>query len=156
MPSRTFSSTVFQGNSAFSWNTKAMSCGIGPRTGLPATSTAPPVGVIRPPMTLSSVLLPQPLGPIRQSSSPRGDVERRVGERAHELRLARLAELVRDVFDADRGVARGHFGRYASVSSVAMSGFAGSSFMSTKEFASTSSAFGLKRPSRLKIGMVSS
>ena len=71
MPSRTFSITVFQGNSAFSWNTKAMSCGIGPRTGLPATSTAPPVGVIRPPMTLSSVLLPQPLGPIRHNNSPR-------------------------------------------------------------------------------------
>src|SRR5580700_10047283 len=85
-----------------------------------------------------------------------GDVERRVGKRADMLRLARLAELVRDVFDADRGVARRHFGRYASVSSAAMSGFAGRSFMATKESANKSSAFGLKRPSRLMVGMVSS
>ena len=71
MPSLTFSITVHQGNSAFSWNTKAMSRGSGPRTGLPPTSTVPVVGVSRPPIMLSSVLLPQPLGPIRQSSSPR-------------------------------------------------------------------------------------
>ena len=37
-----------------------------------------------------------------------------------------------------------------------MSGFSGSSFMSTNELASTSSAFGLKLPVGLKIGMVSS
>src|SRR6185437_3395135 len=71
MPSRTFSSTVFQGNSAFSWNTKAISLGRGPRSGCPETSTLPLLGSISPPTTLSSVLLPQPLGPIRQSSSPR-------------------------------------------------------------------------------------
>src|SRR5262249_37106737 len=71
MPRLTFSNTVFQGNSAFSWNTKAMSCGIGPATRLPATSTAPAVGVISPPLTLSKVDLPQPLGPIKQESSPR-------------------------------------------------------------------------------------
>ena len=71
MPRLTFSNTVFQGNSAFSWNTKAMSRGIGPATRLPATSTAPTVGAISPPMTLSKVDLPQPLGPIRQRSSPR-------------------------------------------------------------------------------------
>src|SRR5579863_4478297 len=71
MPSRIFSSTVFQGNSAFSWNTKAISCGRGPRSALPETSTVPFVGSISPPTTLRSVLLPQPLGPIRQSSSPR-------------------------------------------------------------------------------------
>ena len=33
--------------------------------------TVPVVGVSRPPIMLSSVLLPQPLGPIRQSNSPR-------------------------------------------------------------------------------------
>ncbi len=62
---------VFQGNSAFSWKMKATSCGIGPFTGLSPTVTVPPVGLISPPMQLSSVLLPQPLGPIRHISSPR-------------------------------------------------------------------------------------
>jgi len=71
MPRLTFSNTVFQGNSAFSWNTKAMSRGIGAATRLPNTSTAPVVGAMRPPMTLSKVDLPQPLGPIRQINSPR-------------------------------------------------------------------------------------
>jgi len=50
----------------------AMSCGIGPRTGLSPTVTVPVVGSNNPPMMLSSVDLPQPDGPIRQSSSPRG------------------------------------------------------------------------------------
>ena len=71
MPSMILSNTVFHGNNAFSWNTKEMSFGIGPRTGLPATSTLPLDGSINPPMTLSNVLLPQPLGPIRHSNSPR-------------------------------------------------------------------------------------
>ena len=43
------------------------------------------------------------------------DVERGVGERANVKRLAGLAELVRDIPDAYRDIARGHFGRYASV-----------------------------------------
>jgi hypothetical protein len=71
MPSITFSITVLHGNSAFSWNTKAMSRGSGPCTGVAPTWTVPVVGVSSPPMTLSSVLLPQPLGPIRHRSSPR-------------------------------------------------------------------------------------
>ena len=71
MPSLTFSITVHQGNSAFSWNTKAISRGSGARTTLSPTSTTPAVGISSPPIMLSSVLLPQPLGPIRQSSSPR-------------------------------------------------------------------------------------
>ena len=45
MPSLTFSITVHHGNSAFSWNTKAMSRGSGPRTARPATSTVPLLGV---------------------------------------------------------------------------------------------------------------
>src|SRR5215469_7242250 len=48
-----------------------MSRGIGPATRLPKTSTVPAVGVSRPPTMLSSVLLPQPDGPMRQRSSPR-------------------------------------------------------------------------------------
>ena len=71
MPSLTFSITVHQGNSAFSWNTKAMSWGRGPRTGLLLTSTVPELCASNPPIMLSSVLLPQPLGPIRHRSSPR-------------------------------------------------------------------------------------
>src|SRR5262249_29142532 len=71
MPRSTFSRTVFQGNSAFSWNTKAMSRGIGPATGLPCTSTVPAVGARSPPLPVSGVLFPQADGPIRQIRSPR-------------------------------------------------------------------------------------
>jgi hypothetical protein len=48
-----------------------MSRGIGPATFWSKTSTVPVVGAISPPTTLSKVDLPQPLGPIRQSNSPR-------------------------------------------------------------------------------------
>ena len=72
------------------------------------------------------------------------------------LRLARFAELVREVFDADCEIASRHFGKYASVYSVDMSGFDGRSLRSMNELASVSSAFALKRPSRLMVGMVSS
>src|SRR5215475_3469947 len=48
-----------------------MSRGSGPRTAWPRTSTVPELGSIRPPMMLRSVLLPQPLGPMRHNSSPR-------------------------------------------------------------------------------------
>src|SRR5258707_15635266 len=71
------------------------------------------------------------------------------------LRVARLAELVRDLLDLDRDVSGGHLGRYASVMSFVMSGFSGNSLVSTNEAASTSSAFGSKRPVALKIGRVS-
>ncbi len=87
MPRSTFSITVFQGNRAFSWNTKAMSCGIGPVTGLPDTSTVPAVGVSSPPMTLSKVLLPQPDGPIRHNSSPRA-MSKEVSSSARTLRAS--------------------------------------------------------------------
>src|SRR5215467_612065 len=87
MPRSTFSRTVFQGNSAFSWNTKAMSRGIGPATFLPLTSTLPAVGASSPPTTLSSVLFPQPDGPIRQSSSPRA-TSNEVSSSARTLRAS--------------------------------------------------------------------
>src|SRR5215467_10859062 len=48
-----------------------MSRGSGPRTRAPPTSTVPPEGASRPPIMFRSVLFPQPLGPIRASSSPR-------------------------------------------------------------------------------------
>src|SRR5262249_24710509 len=55
----------------------------------------------------------------------------------------------------DREIApRRHCGRYASVRSLPMSGLAGSCLVSTNDSASTSSAFGLNFPVRLKIGMV--
>ena len=44
----TLPSTVFQGNSANSWNTGPRS-GPGPVTGLPSTVTAPVEGVTKPP-----------------------------------------------------------------------------------------------------------
>src|SRR5215467_12343327 len=67
---RKFSSTVYQGNSVLSWNTKATSRGRGRSTFVPAIVTDPAVGCVRPPMMLSSVLLPQPEGPSRQTNSP--------------------------------------------------------------------------------------
>ena len=99
--------------------------------------------------------MPQPLGPIRHRKLAAGDVERGVLQRLHELRFAGLAELMRDVSDRDCNVTRGHFGRYASVRSFDMSGLSGRSLVSTKDVASTSSAFGSKCPVVLKIGMVS-
>ena len=45
----------------------AASCG-----GMPATDTSPSVGVMRPASTLSSVLFPQPDGPISETKLPFG------------------------------------------------------------------------------------
>ena len=47
-PYMTLPSTVFQGNSANSWNTGPRS-GPGPVTGLPSTATVPCVGGTKPP-----------------------------------------------------------------------------------------------------------
>src|SRR3954467_8903526 len=44
--------------------------GPGPATGLPHISSAPSVGASKPPTMRSSVDLPQPEGPIRQTNSP--------------------------------------------------------------------------------------
>ncbi|CFT88139.1 Uncharacterised protein [Bordetella pertussis] len=44
--------------------------GEGRVTGVPSTSTAPEVGGISPAISDSSVLLPQPLWPIRLTNSP--------------------------------------------------------------------------------------
>src|SRR5208282_5636150 len=85
-----------------------------------------------------------------------GNVEGGIEQGADMLRLARLAELVGDAFDADCDIARCHFGKNASVRSFDMSGFDGSALVSTNEVASTSSALGSKRPVRLRIGIVSS
>ena len=59
------------GKSAKSWKTNARS-GPGPAIGRPATRTSPAVGRTRPPMILSSVVFPQPLGPSRLLSWPGG------------------------------------------------------------------------------------
>src|SRR3990172_9215221 len=65
-----FCSTVSQGKTPFSWNTK-MRRRSGPRTGSPSTSTAPALWRRKPPITLSSVDFPQPEGPTMQTNSPR-------------------------------------------------------------------------------------
>ena len=49
---------------------KAMSFGRGPFTGAPSTVTEPAVASSIPPIMASSVLLPQPEGPSRQTNSP--------------------------------------------------------------------------------------
>ena len=63
---------VAQGSSAKSWNTSARS-GPGPWTSLPFTNTSPVLRGMRPEMILSSVVLPQPLGPSRVVSWPCGN-----------------------------------------------------------------------------------
>src|SRR5438105_3547548 len=68
-PKAMFSKTVIQGKSAYSWKTIARS-GPGALTGLPKASTVPSSGAMKPAMTLSSVDLPQPDGPSRQTNSP--------------------------------------------------------------------------------------
>ena len=70
-PKATLRSTVAQGISAKSWNTKARS-GPGPLTALPLTAIVPASASISPAMILRSVVLPQPLGPSRLVSLPRG------------------------------------------------------------------------------------
>src|ERR1700722_16420735 len=66
-----FCSMVYHGSSVFSWKTKAISLGEGPLTLRPFTHTSPELGDNSPPMMLSNVLLPQPLGPSRQTNSLR-------------------------------------------------------------------------------------
>ena len=58
------------GSSAASWETKPMpllrcnSCGV-----MPDSSMLPEVAAVKPPMARSSVVLPQPLGPISDTNS---------------------------------------------------------------------------------------
>ena len=68
-PNATLPSAVRQGNSwAKSWNTTPRSMPW-PVTALPPIRISPPVGVMKPAMMLSSVDLPQPLGPTIQRNS---------------------------------------------------------------------------------------
>ena len=106
MPSLTFSITVFQGNSAFSWNTKAMSRGIGPRTGLPETSTVPVVGLEQAADHVEQRGLAAAARPDQAQQLAARDVERGVAQRQHVARVALLAEVMRDVLDPDRDLAR--------------------------------------------------
>ena len=71
-PKATLRSTLAQGRSAKSWNTKARS-GPGPVTGRPFTSTSPAVGSSSPAMIFRSVVLPHPEGPSREVSCPCGN-----------------------------------------------------------------------------------
>ena len=64
-----FCSTVSQGKTPLSWNTK-MRRRSGPRTRSPWVSTSPSVGARKPPITFSSVDFPQPEGPTMHTNSP--------------------------------------------------------------------------------------
>src|SRR5439155_11220258 len=67
---RRLSSTLRQGRSTGFWN--AMPTFLrGRTTGSPSTTTAPPDAVTRPEISLSSVDLPQPLGPTNATMAPR-------------------------------------------------------------------------------------
>ena len=68
---QTFSSAVFQGISAASWNTMpTRRCRTASPGGTPATETSPPVGGTSPANTFSNVLLPQPEGPMMEVNEP--------------------------------------------------------------------------------------
>ncbi|CAM5714284.1 hypothetical protein SGRIM128S_05251 [Streptomyces griseomycini] len=69
--SSTFAPTRIHGNRLrpYSWKTNAVPGG-GPSTLRPASVTSPAVGASSPPTHFSSVVLPQPDGPTRQTSSP--------------------------------------------------------------------------------------
>src|SRR5262249_13658984 len=70
--SATFCSRVSQGSRRSSWKTTPILCWCGcPATiGSPSSVTRPRVAGSRPPTIRSSVVLPQPLGPRRQTNSP--------------------------------------------------------------------------------------
>ena len=65
-PISTFSSTVNQGNSAYSWNTMPRSAP-GPQMGWPSTRMRPVLGFTNPAAMLSNVDFPHPLGPSRHT-----------------------------------------------------------------------------------------
>ena len=76
-PIVTLRSTVRCGNSSKFWNTMPMRCRT-LRASAPAACTSAPSNMTRPPSSVSSALaqrssvdLPEPLGPIRQTTSPR-------------------------------------------------------------------------------------
>src|SRR5262245_57974763 len=67
--SSTLASTVRQSSNTSRWNTMA-TLPTAPFTRAPPTSIVPVVGGISPEMSISSVLLPQPLGPTIETNSP--------------------------------------------------------------------------------------
>src|SRR6185437_11311539 len=67
--SRMLARTVRHGSSTWLWNTMPMPDG-GPSTVAPPISIEPRDAGSRPPISLSSVLLPQPLGPTTETNSP--------------------------------------------------------------------------------------
>src|SRR5687768_3469191 len=70
-PNRTLPSTVRQANKdlLYSWNSSTKSAG-GPLTSVPLTSTRPLLGASKPAIVISSVVLPQPDGPTKETNSP--------------------------------------------------------------------------------------
>ena len=68
----------------------------------PPTSTDPPVGVSRPPIRFSSVVLPEPDGPISARKSPGGNVE--IDALQHVDALAAAREVLVDVRDPNQRV----------------------------------------------------
>ncbi len=66
---RTLRNTVSQGSSVASWKTKPISDSAAGAEA-PAMVAAPAVGGVSPARILSSVLLPQPLGPTSDTNSP--------------------------------------------------------------------------------------
>jgi hypothetical protein len=68
-PNLTFSSTVFHGSSSACWNTMPRSWPQ-PAMARSPTVTAPELAASSPMMMRSAVVLPQPLGPARATTSP--------------------------------------------------------------------------------------
>src|SRR5690606_34654538 len=68
-PNSTFLRTVSQGKSEYCWKTTPRSMP-GLSMGLPSTSTRPAEAGVKPAITLSTVDLPQPEGPMMETNSP--------------------------------------------------------------------------------------
>ena len=91
----TFACTVRHGNRLSCWNTMARS-GPGPATSRPSTRMRPAVTRIRPSTALSSVVLPQPLGPTMQTSSPFVHVEVDAAQHGKDLLRPFIGEIERN------------------------------------------------------------
>ena len=95
----TFWPAVSQGNSVASWNMNA--------TLRPPVSIVPSVGVSRPEIRLSSVLLPHPLAPDDAQELPLGDVQVDVVQGRHAVVSA--TERLGDAANADGWARSGRF-----------------------------------------------
>ena len=108
MPSSMFSMTVFHGNSAFSWNTKAMSRGQRSAHRLAQHVDAARARLRQSADHVEERALAAAARPDQAQQLAARHLERGVEQRAHETLLARLAELMGNAAHPDRDFLRDH------------------------------------------------